>query len=104
MPTVNDFDVARKVIKSVSSDLKNYGINVEIVINEIDFQKSFLENDYNKIEPPTLTTISADQAADIPVGSMVPMDQVTVLLLGIREIEDGKLFDYKKIRGLAMKI
>lgn len=91
--TINDFDAAKRVIKSISNDLKKYGVNVDIVINEIYFQKSLLEKDSNTIQPSTSPTISADQAANIAVGSIVPLDHVTLLPVDIVEIEEGAILN-----------
>lgn len=94
--TVNDFDAARRVIESISNDLKIYGINVDIVITEIDFQKSLiLEKDSSKIQPSTSTTILADQAVNIDVGSIVPMEDVTLLPVDVMEIEEGMLLNFR---------
>ncbi|XP_072390016.1 uncharacterized protein [Diabrotica undecimpunctata] len=94
--TVNDFEAARRVIESISNDLIKYGVNVDVVITEIKFQKSLLEKDSNTIiQPSTAPTTSADQAVNIAVGSIVPMDHVTLLPVDIMEFEEGGLLNFE---------
>ncbi|CAG9840706.1 unnamed protein product [Diabrotica balteata] len=94
--TVNDFEAARRVIESISNNLIKYGVNVDVVIIEIKFQKSLLKKDSNTIiQPYTAPTTSADQAVNISVGSIVPMDHVTLLPVDIIEFEEGDAKDNK---------
>lgn len=97
--TINDFETAIKVIDSISNDLKNYGVNVDVVINEIDFHKSSMKKDSNKVQPSSstcsTTNILLGETVNIGVGSIVPISSVTLLPIDVMGIEEDLLLHYE---------